>query len=53
LIKARNKQIRFSSVDFNGILIVTEKNKFYRALFKGIGREKAFGCGLLMIKRSL
>lgn len=42
----------FSSVDFTGELQITDVEKFTQeALFKGIGRSKAFGCGLLMIKR--
>jgi CRISPR system Cascade subunit CasE len=41
----------FSSVDFTGELQVTDIDKFNEALFTGIGRSKAFGCGLLLIRR--
>lgn len=41
----------FSSVDFTGELQITEIDKFKKALFAGIGRSKAFGCGLLMVRR--
>lgn len=41
----------FSSVDFTGSLEVTDIEKFIKALFEGIGRAKAFGCGLLLIRR--
>ncbi|UOA08015.1 type I-E CRISPR-associated protein Cas6/Cse3/CasE [Methylobacter sp. S3L5C] len=41
----------FSSVDFTGELQVTDIDKFKDALFTGIGRSKAFGCGLLLIRR--
>jgi CRISPR system Cascade subunit CasE len=41
----------FSSVDFTGELQITDLEKFQQALFTGIGRAKAFGCGLLMIRR--
>lgn len=41
----------FSSVDFTGELQITEIDKFKEALFSGIGRSKAFGCGLLMVRR--
>ncbi len=36
---------------FVGKLQITDLSGFEQALFKGIGRSKAFGCGLLMIKR--
>lgn len=41
----------FSSVDFIGELQITNMDKFKEALFAGIGRSKAFGCGLLMVRR--
>ena len=48
----KGKQAGFSSVDFTGELQITDVGKFEHALFNGIGRSKAFGCGLLMIKRA-
>jgi len=41
----------FSSVDFVGDLEITDVVQFTKALFGGIGRAKAFGCGLLLIRR--
>ncbi len=41
----------FSSVDFTGNLEVTDVDKFTKALFGGIGRAKAFGCGLMLVRR--
>ncbi|MDD5265843.1 MAG: type I-E CRISPR-associated protein Cas6/Cse3/CasE [Methylococcales bacterium] len=41
----------FSSVDFTGELQITDMSKFKEALFTGIGRSKAFGCGLLLVRR--
>lgn len=41
----------FSSVDFLGNLEIIDVEKFTKALFEGIGRAKAFGCGLLLIRR--
>lgn len=50
--KARNKDpIRFSSLDFEGVLTVTEPEQFEHVLFHGIGPAKGFGCGLLLIRR--
>ena len=43
--------IRYSTVDFQGILTVTNIDLLRKALFFGIGKSKAFGCGLLLIKR--
>ena len=48
--KAR-KKTGFSSIDFTGELEVTDVDRFATALFSGIGRAKAFGCGLLLVKR--
>jgi len=41
----------FSSVDFTGELQITDPEKFRQTLFQGMGRSKAFGCGLLMVRR--
>jgi CRISPR system Cascade subunit CasE len=40
-----------STMDFTGTLEVTNPEKFRDALFKGIGHAKAFGCGLMLIRR--
>jgi CRISPR system Cascade subunit CasE len=45
------KPISYSTVDFQGVLTVTDPELFQRTLFQGIGKAKAFGCGLLLIKR--
>lgn len=45
------KPIQFSSVDFRGVLEVTDAGPFRQALFGGIGPAKAFGCGLLLVAR--
>lgn len=45
-------QLRFSSVDFSGQLTVTDPLAFGKALRDGIGHAKAFGCGLLLIRRA-
>ncbi|GAB4349438.1 MAG: type I-E CRISPR-associated protein Cas6/Cse3/CasE [Gammaproteobacteria bacterium] len=46
-----NRVIRFSTLDFAGLLTVTEPGSFSKALAKGIGPAKAFGCGLLLVRR--
>ncbi|MGJ0489363.1 type I-E CRISPR-associated protein Cas6/Cse3/CasE [Methylobacter sp.] len=50
-LNSKGKKAGFSSVDFAGQLRVTDMEKFEQALFHGIGRSKAFGCGLLLIQR--
>jgi CRISPR system Cascade subunit CasE len=40
----------FNSIDLTGELEVTDTALFKNILFNGLGRSKAFGCGLLLIK---
>lgn len=44
--------IRFSTLDFTGTLEVTTPKLFVRALLGGFGKAKAFGCGLMLIRRA-
>ncbi len=47
-----NNPITFSTLDFNGILTVTEPDVFVeKCLFEGIGPSKGFGCGLMLVRR--
>ncbi len=48
--KNQKVPIRFSSIDFNGVLSVEDPELFKNALFNGLGRAKAFGCGLMLIR---
>lgn len=45
------KHIRFSALDFKGILTVADSNQFCQTLFSGVGPAKAFGCGLMLVRR--
>ena len=45
-----NKAITFSTLDFNGVLTVTEPTTFEKFLFNGIGPAKGFGCGLMLVR---
>jgi CRISPR system Cascade subunit CasE len=49
--RSRHKDIRFSTVDFAGELIVTDTSAFRKTLLNGIGPAKAFGCGFLLVRR--
>ncbi|MCL2625835.1 MAG: type I-E CRISPR-associated protein Cas6/Cse3/CasE [Cystobacterineae bacterium] len=44
--------VRIRAVTFEGLLAVDNAEKFRVALMKGIGRGKAYGCGLLTIART-
>lgn len=48
--KQQKRPVRYSTVDFQGVLTVTEPDQCRKALFNGIGKSKAFGCGLLLVK---
>ena len=47
--KIRKHGFTVKSVTFEGILQVTDIEKFKQALMQGIGREKAYGCGMMTI----
>lgn len=51
LKKNGGKEIRFSSIDYEGILTVTDPDAFAHMLITGIGKSKAFGCGLMLVRR--
>jgi len=42
--------ITLSTIEFTGLLTVTDPELFLPALFHGLGPAKGFGCGLLMVR---
>lgn len=48
----RKRDLKFLSVQFDGILQVTDAEQFAMALANGIGSGKAFGFGLLSVARA-
>lgn len=46
------RPISFSVLDFEGELVVNEPALFLQRLEQGFGRAKAFGCGLMLIRRA-
>lgn len=46
-----DRTLQFTTVDFRGQLTVTDPQALALALRSGIGHAKAFGCGLLLIRR--
>jgi CRISPR system Cascade subunit CasE len=49
--KLARRGIVLSTLDFEGELQVTDPEAFLSALLNGIGPAKAFGCGLLLVRR--
>jgi CRISPR system Cascade subunit CasE len=47
-----SKPIQFSVLDFTGELIVQEPESFLAGVAAGFGRARAFGCGLMLIRRA-
>jgi len=42
----------FGVLDFQGVLTVRDPGRFLAALARGFGRARAFGCGLMLIRRA-
>ncbi len=51
LRKRGGKEIKFSSIDICGTLIVTDPEVFRKTLQTGIGHSRSFGCGMLLVRR--
>ncbi len=49
--KKREADIEFGALEFDGMLTITDPKMFATAVKDGFGRAKAFGCGLMLIKR--
>jgi CRISPR system Cascade subunit CasE len=47
--KEQKNKVKLLSVTYEGILTVTDADAFRNALVNGIGREKAYGLGLMTI----
>lgn len=50
-LRHKGRRIEFSSLDFQGLARVTDPERLRRALLDGVGHAKAFGCGLLLVRR--
>lgn len=49
--RAAGPALRFGRLDFGGVLTVTDPQRFLAGLSAGFGRARAFGCGLMLIRR--
>jgi CRISPR system Cascade subunit CasE len=50
-IKSKGTGAMFSSINLSGSLTVEKPETFIESLARGVGRSKAFGCGLMLIRR--
>jgi CRISPR system Cascade subunit CasE len=50
-IPEKGKLAGFSSLDLSGEVVVTDVERFNRLLLEGTGPAKAFGCGLMLVRR--
>ena len=47
----KSQDIRYSSLDYSGRLTVTDASAFLACVRNGLGKAKAFGCGLFLLRR--
>ena len=47
----KGRNAGFSSLDYEGVLTVTDPDRFLGMLKSGMGKARAFGCGLMLIRR--
>ncbi len=43
-------EVKFSTIEFSGLLTVEDPIRVVEMLFQGIGPAKGFGCGLMLVK---
>ncbi len=48
----QSREIRYSSLDYSGRLAVTDASAFLACVRNGLGKAKAFGCGLFLLRRT-
>ncbi|MCL2865059.1 MAG: type I-E CRISPR-associated protein Cas6/Cse3/CasE [Lachnospiraceae bacterium] len=47
--QVKHNRVELSHATFEGILTVTDSEKFVTAMIHGIGRGKAYGCGMMTV----
>lgn len=48
--RLKEGQLMFSTVDLSGDLTVVDPTAFVSLLYQGMGKAKAFGCGLMLVR---
>ncbi len=52
-LEHKRRFARFGVLDFEGLIEVTDPSQFLPQLAEGFGKAKAFGCGLMLIRRAV
>lgn len=52
LSRSNGTKVTLGILDMHGVILVDRPDPFISALIKGFGRAKAFGCGLMLIRRA-
>ncbi len=52
ILRRGEQPVRFSTLDFEGVLEVTDPTSFLARVAQGFGPQKAFGCGLMLLRRA-
>jgi len=52
-LEHKRRFARFGVLDFEGLIEVTDPSLFLPQLAEGFGKAKAFGCGLMLIRRAV
>ena len=48
--KNDGKKVTYNTIDLKGILQINHPGLFLKSLYQGIGKSRAFGCGMLLIR---
>lgn len=48
-IKKKNSEVKIVKAEFQGELTIIDKNKFVDMLVNGMGKKKAYGCGMMTV----
>ncbi len=51
-LPAKGGQAGFSMLDYSGLASVTDPELLLRALTRGVGHARGYGCGLLLVRRA-
>jgi len=49
--QCRASKVQYATCDYHGMLTVQDPDALLHVLRRGLGRAKAFGCGMMMIRR--
>ena len=50
--KGSSRPMEFSTLDYDGLLVVRDPEAFLASIARGFGPAKAYGCGLMLIRRA-